>query len=321
MAVTPTSQTTDQTSSPDAPSAGPDEVSANVETSEAVSTAEAAAPSEDAVLSASSDAMLEAAPDVTPVAPSVQSAIADEIQASEAQAALKRRQMEARASHTSTQDGFSLRTRPPRVIAPPKRLFWKIDEAGVLVARITVAACLGLAGGSLGVAGVTYLMAQRDAQAGGASAEEVRSLRETVAQLRAGMKTLNDQIAGLRSTADSTQKTTGDQITQLNDHLDRLGRAQAAAAGRLARTLDTVDGPEPEATGSLPPASSTKPVISGWTVRRAYEDTAILEGRAGVVQVSVGQDVPGIGRIQEIRRQQSGRWVIIADKGVIVSTR
>src|SRR4051812_25635101 len=119
MAVT----TTDQTSSPDAPSVGQDQTAAIVETPEAAASAEAAAPLDEAASSLSPDAILDAVPDATlhetAAAPNVHSAIADEILASEAQAAIKRRQMEARASHVNAQDGFSLRTRPPRVITPP----------------------------------------------------------------------------------------------------------------------------------------------------------------------------------------------------------
>jgi hypothetical protein len=45
-----------------------------------------------------------------------------------------------------------------------------------------------------------------------------------------------------------------------------------------------------------------------------------VEGRYGVVEIAPGDLVPGLGRIQEIKRQD-GRWVVVTSRGLIISSR
>ena len=62
--------------------------------------------------------------------------------------------------------------------------------------------------------------------------------------------------------------------------------------------------PSPEITGSVQrqprQANARREIIAGWRVRRAFEGVAILEGQPGVIEVVLGQDVPNLGRIEEI---------------------
>jgi hypothetical protein len=79
----------------------------------------------------------------------------------------------------------------------------------------------------------------------------------------------------------------------------------------------------PEVTGSVPVSERASPprkVIKGWSVRQAYEGIAILQGPNGVIEAVLGQQVPGLGRIEEIR-QENGRLVVEAGGGVIYSSR
>ena len=55
-------------------------------------------------------------------------------------------------------------------------------------------------------------------------------------------------------------------------------------------------------------------------VRRVFNGTALVEGRYGVIEVQPGDELPGLGLIQEIRRE-GGRWVVITAKGMIVPGR
>ena len=48
--------------------------------------------------------------------------------------------------------------------------------------------------------------------------------------------------------------------------------------------------------------------------------TAFLEGRGGTIEVEPGDVVPGMGRVEDIRKQD-GRWVVVTAKGVITSRR
>ena len=56
--------------------------------------------------------------------------------------------------------------------------------------------------------------------------------------------------------------------------------------------------------------------IANWTVRGVLNGTAFLDGPRGMVDVAVGDIVPGIGRVQAITRTGK-RWVVLTTQGVI----
>ena len=45
---------------------------------------------------------------------------------------------------------------------------------------------------------------------------------------------------------------------------------------------------------------------------------ALIEGRQGLFEVYAGDHVPGLGRIDAIRKQD-GQWVVVTSKGLIVA--
>ena len=45
---------------------------------------------------------------------------------------------------------------------------------------------------------------------------------------------------------------------------------------------------------------------------------ALIEGRRGIFEVYAGDPIPGLGRVDAIRRQD-GRWVVVTTKGLIVA--
>jgi len=45
---------------------------------------------------------------------------------------------------------------------------------------------------------------------------------------------------------------------------------------------------------------------------------ALIEGRRGSYDVYAGDVIPGLGRVDAIRRQE-GRWVVVTSRGLIVA--
>ena len=89
-----------------------------------------------------------------------------------------------------------------------------------------------------------------------------------------------------------------------------------ATASMKAHNID----PGSPAAVQLPPAP-VPGIVSGWVVRDVYRGAAILQGRmGGMIEVGPGDILPGVGRIEAIRRQD-GRWVVMTTKGMIVSMR
>ena len=52
-------------------------------------------------------------------------------------------------------------------------------------------------------------------------------------------------------------------------------------------------------------------------LRKAYRGAALVEGRYGIIEIEPGDHVPGVGRVEEIKRQD-GRWVVVTAKGLIL---
>jgi hypothetical protein len=90
----------------------------------------------------------------------------------------------------------------------------------------------------------------------------------------------------------------------------------------------TVPQPTPDTKAKVSPKQTSTEIkpdgmpgmdvngIANWTVRDVFDGTAVLEGPRGVIDVTVGDTVPGIGRVQAITRS-GRRWVVATTKGVI----
>ena len=58
--------------------------------------------------------------------------------------------------------------------------------------------------------------------------------------------------------------------------------------------------------------------IEHWFVREVVDGIAVLEGSSGLIEVSTGDVVPGVGRVEAIS-ERDGRWVIATNKGAITA--
>jgi hypothetical protein len=67
------------------------------------------------------------------------------------------------------------------------------------------------------------------------------------------------------------------------------------------------------------PVPETRPTtIEGWTVRSVSGGTAVLRGPDGIRRVSIGDTVPGAGRIDSIVRW-GNRWIVATSRGLITT--
>ena len=58
--------------------------------------------------------------------------------------------------------------------------------------------------------------------------------------------------------------------------------------------------------------------MEGWVLRDVAYGGALIESRRGVYEVYAGDAVPGLGRVDAIRKQD-GRWVVVTSKGLIAA--
>jgi hypothetical protein len=246
----------------------------------------------------------------------------DELLAKEALASLKRMRATTHAENVKSKARVPI---PPAtlVVKPPQSHAW-------ITPFITLAAVVGIST-VLCAGGLAYLYL-RPAPVAATSDVELRNIRESVAQLRRAVATLSNDLAASRAALDAANKAVNDRFGRIVQSLDRVDRDQSVSATKIERLAEekaqaarpAPAAPATEITGTVQrqprPAVARREVIAGWRVRRAFEGVAILEGQPGVIEVVLGQEVPNLGRIEEIKYENS-HWQVLTSKGVILPAR
>jgi len=210
---------------------------------------------------------------------------------------------------------------------------------GAMAAVVALATVAGALGGALATAGVGKLIGGDSTQA---------SVHDTA--LETSVARLDAEIVELKASLEHNSKTTTGQINKASDRLDKVEKAQAEPAAKLAKLSETVDklrAAQPttvaaapaaakDITGSIPqqvaavtppasaPAAPPKPevarlpTVDGWILRDVANGGALIENRRGMYEVYAGDPIPGLGRVDAIRKQD-GRWVVVTSKGLIVA--
>ena len=211
----------------------------------------------------------------------------------------------------------------------------RMSAMAAVVALATVAGALG---GALATAGLGYVMAGNSV----ATVANNSALETSVARIDA-------DILALKASVEHTSKAGVSQFNKTSDRLDKVEKAQGEPAAKLAKLSEAVEklrvqaaAPAPVAaatpaaardvTGTIsPPATAAAvplpaakpevarlPTVDGWVLREASNGVALIEGRQGVYEVFAGDPVPGLGRVDAIRKQD-GKWVVVTSKGLIVA--
>jgi hypothetical protein len=219
------------------------------------------------------------------------------------------------------------------------------------IAAIAAMVTLAIAGGALGgaFATATFMHGGSEvAKAGGQTS------------LEASLSRIDSEVQALKSGLDHTSKLGMNQFNKTSDRLDKIERAQAEPAGKLAKLSEAVDKlraapvAAPVAAAATPAASSVAkdttgsigpvpaqqqvaaqapkteakldaknevgrlPTVDGWVLRDVAYGGALIDSRRGTYEVYAGDMIPGLGRVDAIRRQD-GRWVVVTSRGLIVA--
>jgi hypothetical protein len=212
----------------------------------------------------------------------------------------------------------------------------RIAAMAAVVALATVASALG---GALATAGLGHFVGGEPAVA------KDSALEASVARIDA-------DIVALKASVEHTSKMGMSQFNKTSDRLDKVEKAQAEPAAKLAKLSEAVDKlratppavpvavaaatpvAAKDVTGSVtPPATAAAaaalaaqaktevgrlPTVEGWVLRDVANGGALIEGRRGIYEVYAGDPIPGVGRVDAIRKQD-GRWVVVTSKGLIIA--
>ncbi|UWU78260.1 hypothetical protein N2603_07325 [Bradyrhizobium huanghuaihaiense] len=230
----------------------------------------------------------------------------------------------------------------PHVKADEPRETGSKRRLSAMAAVVAIAASVGAISGALATAGMMHFAAPAAAPV---QVADTSALDASVARIDA-------DLVALKANVEHSSKTGLTQFNRANDRLDKLEKAQAEPMAKLAKLSETVDKlratpPAPpaqaaavapkETTGSIAPAQVATaaavpapvpaapkievgrlPTLEGWRLRDVANGGALIEGRDGLYEVYAGDPIPGVGRVDAIRRQD-GRWVVVTSKGLIVA--
>ena len=212
---------------------------------------------------------------------------------------------------------------------------------GAMAAVIALATVAGAIGGALATAGLGHLAAPAAASVRDVAAKDAANAAAKEAA-DASLARIESEIAALKASVEQTAKAGQAQFSKASDRIEKVEKAQAEPIAKLNKLSETVDKlrapqttvaaatPAREVTGSVPPATAAAapaaprpevgrmPVVDGWALRDVGNGGALIEGRGGIYEVYAGDPVPGLGRVDAIRKQD-GRWVVVTSKGLIVS--
>jgi hypothetical protein len=227
---------------------------------------------------------------------------------------------------------------PPAVEAPAAPVSpaasVRINRFALLAASVAIAAAIGAMGGALGASG---LMRSAEVEVAEAApmptiVDETRAVQTALTQLRA-------DLAALKTSIDAGAKSANGQFAKITERFDRVERAQSEPNAKMTKAIEAVERlekrvdaaatrdvtgsvtpPQPAAANASAPPQQTS-IVEGWVVRDVYRGAAMIQGRRfGVIEVETGDIIPGIGRVEAIRKQD-GRWVVVTPKGLIASPR
>jgi hypothetical protein len=203
-----------------------------------------------------------------------------------------------------------------------------------------IALLLGAAFGSAATAGLLYL-----------NATPVEAPADPMT-FTAALGRIDRDLANLKTSIEGSARQSNTQIAKIADRMDRAEKSQADTSTKLVRTAESLDrldhrlagngapAAAADVTGSIPSgtlapgpgdrtaaladpkragAATPPPILDGWVLRDVFNGAAMIQSpRNGILEVFPGDNLPGLGRIEGVRRQD-GRWVVVTSRGLIVS--
>jgi hypothetical protein len=192
----------------------------------------------------------------------------------------------------------------------------------LLAASIALAALFGAFVGSLSASGFAHLWPAGEGHSGTAEAG-APTVKADLAELGA-----------LKSNLEGAIRNANGQLAKIAERLDHVERAQIDPTLKIAHIADTVDrldkrgAAASDITGTIPAAqpsaADAKPserILQDWIVEDVRRGRALVLNRyGGVFDVSSGSVLPGLGRVETIKRED-GEWIVVTARGLITSGR
>lgn len=214
----------------------------------------------------------------------------------------------------------------------------------VMNARLAAAGAAGLALGT--VLGVVSAPRDRSSEAVAAlraeileTRGEIRSVSDAARRSEGAIATLREDLGEAKSVGDRrdaagserlgiVEKALASGFTDLQGRRDRQEQEIASRLGTIVASIDRLASSssstpkaktEPDTTGAI---VETKPTVTDpageWALREVLDGVAVIEDRKRrVIEVSRGDIVPGLGRVEAVERRARS-WAVVTKQGVVV---
>jgi hypothetical protein len=196
------------------------------------------------------------------------------------------------------------------------------SRSTLLAVAFAFAAAMGALAGSLSASGLAQFWQPAPAKSAAADTGGV-------------LQAMKVELAAMKASLDVATRSASNQVAKITDRLERVERSGSEPATKLAHIAESVDRLEKknaamaaamEATGAIgaSEAARTEPkivdrLVEGWIVQDVRHGRALVESRyGGVFVVGTGGSLPGLGRVEAIKRQD-GQWVVVTARGTITS--
>jgi hypothetical protein len=181
----------------------------------------------------------------------------------------------------------------------------------MLAASVAFAATFGSFVGSVSGSGfVRYFYpmtpeATTERASAESSGDALRAIKQQLAEL-----------STIKANLDTASRSTTTQIAKIADRLDRLDQhASTETTGSIASAPASASAPVTEQP------KLTDRILQDWIVQDVQNGRALVESRSGgVFDVGAGSVLPGVGRVDAVKRQD-GQWLVLTARGTITSGR
>ena len=255
----------------------------------------------------------------------------------------------SRGEHAWTDNGIHADSEP--AAAERGRVFGMRRVAAV-AAMLAVATAAGAVGGALATASLMRPAGEVAANTGQTSAltASLSRIDGDIQALKTGLDhTSKLGMSQFNKTAERLDKLERGQaepaakLARLSEAVDKMQHALPVAAPVVAAAAPAVSAAAKETTGSIAStpaqqqvAAASKsdgktdikgdmkgeagrlPTLDDWVLRDVAYGGAVIGSRRGMYEVYAGDYIPGLGRVDAIRRQD-GRWVVVTSRGLIVA--
>lgn len=204
---------------------------------------------------------------------------------------------------------------------PPRRTFRLRHKLyGAIAASMLIAGAVGAIAGV--AASGSFATKPEPPKVDTAALKDREAMQQSIAKL-------NKEIGTLKSSLEAANKSANTQLAKMTEKLnEKIAREAAEVTGSIAAPQTTAPAaPTPvQAVTPLPTPRPTRvaavepqrqAIVPNWSVRGNRNGYVYVQNDHDIYQVVPGAMLPGLGPVEQIKRQD-GRWVVMTPRGMIV---